>query len=236
MKSYLTSLYTGAIEYNRIRKKGGSIKMKIIDLSQLIKEGMPVYPGTEGPKLTQATTVLKDGFAEKLLNMYSHTGTHIDAPCHIYNGEKSLDQFSVEKFVGKAMVIDVENEVEISLDILKEKELEIEKVDFILFRSGWDRYWGKEEYFGEFPSLTKEAALWLITKGLKGIGIDAISLDKMADEHLPIHKILLKEDYVFIENLKNLDKLKGKEFIFSCLPLKIEDADGSPVRAIAIVE
>ena len=208
--------------------------MKIIDLTQIIKEGMPVYPGTEGPGIIQANTIKKDGFAEKIINMYSHTGTHIDAPSHMYEDGRSLDEFEAEKFVGRAIVIDVEGKKEINLDMLK--DIEIEGIEFILFRSGWDRYWGLEEYFGDFPALTIEAARWLSDKDLKGIGIDAISLDKITDEELPVHKIFLGRNHIFIENLKDLHKLLGREFTLSCLPLNIEKADGSPVRAVAMID
>jgi len=69
----------------------------------------------------------------------------------------------------------------------------------------------------------------------EGVGVDAISMDRVVDEELPIHKILLEKGVIFIENLKGLDELIDCEFIFSCLPLKIEGADGSPVRAVAII-
>ena len=80
--------------------------MKIIDLTQLITADMPVYPGTEQPKLTVANTVEKDGFRETLITFYSHTGTHMDAPFHIYADRTSLDALPAEQFVGKALVID----------------------------------------------------------------------------------------------------------------------------------
>ena len=67
--------------------------MKVIDLTHIISAGMPVYPGTEGPKISQATTIEAEGFAEKLITMYSHTGTHMDAPGHIVAGARTLDQF-----------------------------------------------------------------------------------------------------------------------------------------------
>lgn len=75
--------------------------MKIIDLTHFIEEKMPVFPGTEPPRIIQKNTIKKDGFAEKLFTMYSHTGTHIDAPSHMIEGGHSLNDFSIEKFIGK---------------------------------------------------------------------------------------------------------------------------------------
>ena len=80
--------------------------MKVIDLTHTISEAMPVYPGTEKPKLTTVNTYSKDGFKETLIQIYSHVGTHMDPPAHIFANQKTLDQFSPEQFIGKALVID----------------------------------------------------------------------------------------------------------------------------------
>ncbi|MFA6598989.1 MAG: cyclase family protein [Ignavibacteriaceae bacterium] len=218
------------------------MKNKIIDLTQVLNEIMPVYPGTLGPKFEKSYSVEKDGFAEIKMELVSHTGTHIDAPCHIYKGAKSLDKFPVEKFLGKAMVINCLGRSEISLSYLKTFEEKIAQVAFILFYSGWQHKWGTEAYFKDCPTLTREAAAWLTHFKLDGIGFDAFSVDSVvpADvvnpETLPYHFILLAKEILLIENLTNLDKLPDDIFMFHCLPLKIEEADGSPVRAIAIVD
>ena len=80
--------------------------MKIIDLTHTIAENMPVYPGTEGPKLTTANTYETDGFKETLLKMYSHTGTHMDPPAHLYSHGKTLDRFPASHFEGRAFTVD----------------------------------------------------------------------------------------------------------------------------------
>ena len=73
--------------------------MKIIDLTQLITTDMPVYPGTEQPKLTVANTVEKDGFRETLITFYSHTGTHMDAPFHIFGDKVYLSNNAKKEYV-----------------------------------------------------------------------------------------------------------------------------------------
>jgi len=207
--------------------------MKIVDLTHMIDEKMPVFPGTEPPKIIQKNTIEKDGFAEKLLTMYSHTGTHIDAPAHMIEGGNSLCDFSAEKFIGRGVVIPLESEDLIGLKYLKKFETQIKKASFILFYSGWDDFWGRKEYFNGFPSLSIEAARYLVEFDLKGIGIDAISIDAMENENFDIHHILLKKDLVIIENLKNLKDLINKKFELYITPLKIKNLDGSPVRALA---
>ena len=79
--------------------------MRCIDLTHLISREMPVYPGTEPPRLQPANTYDRDGFQETLLTMYSHTGTHMDPPAHLFAGRTTLDRFPVEQFIGRALVI-----------------------------------------------------------------------------------------------------------------------------------
>lgn len=201
---------------------------------------MPVYTGTPHPAFDPINTVEKDGFAENRINMASHTGTHIDAPAHVISGGKTLDQFPVEKFTGKAMVVPCEDRKEIGLDFLQGFEEKISQVEFVLFRTGWSKKWGTEAYYQNCPTLTREAAEWLAGFDLKAIGFDSFSSDFMdtpgrpGPRTLPNHFIFLPKEILLIESLANLDQLPDEIFMFFCLPLKIENADGSPVRAIAV--
>lgn len=214
--------------------------MKVIDLTHTIKEDMPVYPGTEAPKLIPASSYEKDGFKETLLSMYSHAGTHMDPPAHIYPGRTTLDEFPASQFIGKAVVIDCRdlNEGEkITMDYILKYGEKAEKAEFILFNTGWDKYWGTDKYFGDYPYITDEVLDYILNGNYKGIGFDVIGLDPIADENLTLHKKLFKEcDIVNIENLTNLELCGDEIFNFSCNPLKIENSDGAPVRAIAWFE
>ena len=209
----------------------------IVDCSHVIEEGMPVYPGTEGPILLPACRLEEEGFREKKWTMFSHTGTHMDAPAHMIADGKTLDQFSVEKFIGRGMVLDVREctAKEIPFERIQAYESVLKEADFILIQTGWEEYWGSEQYVGSFPALSVEAAEYLMRFNLKGIGVDAISIDLMDTETFPIHKILLENDLVIIENLKNMSLLEG-QFDFYAFPLNVKDADGSPIRAVAVVE
>lgn len=102
--------------------------------------------------------------------------------------------------------------------------------EFLLFRTGWDKRWGSSEYFGDYPSLTAEAADYLIKSGKKGVGLDVIGIDPIADANLTIHKQLFKEsEIVVIENLKNLDLVGSGLLPFCALPMKYHNADGAPM-------
>ncbi|MEW8993739.1 cyclase family protein [Clostridium sp.] len=210
--------------------------MKIIDLTHIIDENMPVFPGTKPPILNRKYTIEEHGFREAEITMFSHTGTHIDAPAHMLMNGATLDELPVEKFIGKAMVINLgslSNKTIELKDIVSYKE-KIKAVDFVIIRSDWDKYWGSEDYYKDFPALSDEAAKWISEFNLKGIGIDAISIDSMASKNFNVHNILLNRGMIIIENLTNLSAIEKKFFILSVLPLKSKLADGSPVRAIAI--
>lgn len=211
-------------------------EMKIIDLSHTINPAMPVYPGTEPPEIKETNTYQVDGFTEKLISMFSHTGTHMDAPVHVLPEGTSLDQFDVGEFAGSCRVVDLEGIATITRADLDSVESYINDLDFLILKSGWSKNWGKPEYFKDYPILTPEAAQFLAESELKGIGIDAISVDRAGHFELPIHRILFAADMVIVENLTNLDQVTGREFLFSCLPLKLEHADGSPVRAVAMFQ
>ena len=214
--------------------------MKVIDLTYTIKEEMTVFPGTEMPKLITTSNYEKDGFRETSISIYSHVGTHMDPPAHIYPDRTTLDEFPASQFVGKGLVIncrDLNEGEDITLDCILKYGKKAEEVDFLLFNTGWDKYWGTDKYFGDYPCVNDNVLDYVVNGNYKGIGFDTIGIDPVLDENLSRHKKLFKDkDIVNIENLKNLELCGEEIFKFSCCPLKIENSDGAPVRAIAWFE
>lgn len=214
--------------------------MRIIDLTQLISPDMPVYPGTEPPKLDPANTYEANGFRETLLTLFSHTGTHMDAPAHLFPGRTTLDAFPASQFVGKALVLDCTDLPEgsvIGMERVDAVRQLADRADFLLIRTGWDARWGTEAYFGDYPVISPEVAAYLTASGKKGIGLDVIGVDPIADENLTLHKQLFAQhEIVVIENLCRLDQCGRGLFTFCALPLKFDNADGAPVRAVALLD
>lgn len=212
--------------------------MRVLDLTHTISNGMPVYPGTRPPHLTAACTCREHGFRETKLEILTHVGTHIDAPAHLYDGKTTLDAFPADQFIGSALVIDCRHVGEggrITMAELAPYGAAVDEVDFLLFCTGWDKKWGTPAYFGAYP-VVDDAVFERILKGhYKGIGFDHISLDPITDAALTYHHALFaQKEIINIENLKDLHLLLGEGPVtFACLPIKVEDADGSPARAVA---
>lgn len=213
--------------------------MPVIDLTHTIWEGMPVYPGTESPRLSEGSSYERDGFRETLLCLYSHTGTHMDAPNHLFAERQTLDRVSVESFVGSAIVIDCTEKQAgelITMENLLPLWEKVEQAEFLLFYTGWARFWGSDSYFGDYPVLDGSVIDYIIRSGKKGVGLDVIGLDPIAQADLPRHKQLLSQsNTLIIENLTNLDQLGDELVTLVALPLKFRQSDGAPTRVIACV-
>lgn len=213
----------------------------IIDLTHTIEAKMPVYPGTEQPVIEVPCTFEEFGFQESKVQMFTHTGTHIDTPRHITDNGLTTESLPIETFIGKGLVLDYSH-------IISGQRIQLEKahelidiivegeIEYLLIYTGWAKYWGLNSYFYDFPVLSKEFALWLANTPIKGIGLDVISIDPTGDESLENHKIILENEIVIVENINNMEKLIGKQFTFVAAPLKLKNGDGSPVRAFAIMK
>lgn len=212
--------------------------MQIFDLTHPITSSMQVFPGTERPDIITACTVEKHGFREKKITMFSHTGTHLDAPAHMLANGATLDSYPVEKFSGRACIYrhPFTRGTSITVEHLQELQALMHNVDFLLISTGWDMYWGLPEYIGDFPVLEPSAARWLMQLSLKGVGLDVISADVMESNDYPIHHILFAHDCIIIENLTGIARIPGDRCIFQCFPLYLPDADGSPARVVAMVD
>lgn len=198
---------------------------KFIDLSVSINEDMPVFPGDPKIKIESASDFEKDGFRQHSVSICTHTGTHIDAPYHIlYNG-KRLDQFPIYQFIGRGVYIKFDEDFEFT-DI---EEMDIREGDIVLFHTGMSDVYSQPEYFNSYPNIDEEIASFLAAKRIKMVGVDMCSVD--TKESFPVHKILLKNNILIIENLTNLDQLEGKQFKVYALPLKLH-LDGAPIRVI----
>ena len=202
--------------------------MKLVDLSVVINKDTPVYPGDPEVKIQPLGVFKKDTYNDHHVSFATHVGTHIDAPWHMVADGKTLDQISIEQFVGRGRLIKVENKM---FDLAAVKKAKIRQGDIVLFHTGMSDVYHKDEYFN-YPEMSPEIANYLVSVKVKMIGIDMLSPDK---EPYEVHRILLGADVLIIENLTNLEQLAAKEFTVYALPIKFQ-LDGAPARVIAQIK
>ncbi len=233
-------MYIKAI-YNYQDKPQLRKAMKIIDLTHTIAPGMPVYPGDGRPQIFPVRTCEADGFRETSIQLYSHTGTHVDAPGHVFPEGAMLGDFDISFFVGTGLVIDASGVGPggcIGILHIEKYREKAERADFLLFNTGWDKVWGLDGYMRNFPVISWEVADYLVQTQKRGIGLDTPSLDPQGSSPpLMLHRRLLGQERGFLvfENLCNLGLVGDNLFTFAALPVKCSGVDGSPVRAIAIL-
>lgn len=212
--------------------------MNLIDLSQTLENGMTVFPGA--PEATfEKLGNLEEGDLYSLIkfSMTTHVGTHIDCNSHTKNGGFTTDSQDLNFFMGQGIVLDCSHygeKSEVGMEILNDYNLTDK--EFILFHTGWDRNWTKDNFWMNYPLISDELLDYLShNETVKGIGVDYGSIDAVDNSTLSKHGIFLKNEKMVIENLTNLPNLLKKDFVFMALPLKFKNGDGSPVRAVAII-
>jgi len=206
------------------------ISVKLIDLSHKFIPRIPVYPGDEPVKLSQIASIDKHGFTNYQVTSGMHVGTHIDAPFHFISGGKCISDISLDRFYGPGVLVDVRNEKIIDREVLE--GISINKDNVVLFLTGQDRFYGKPEYFQDYPVLTDLLAQKLVDLGIKMIGVDTASPDRYP---FSLHKLFLKDDILILENLTHLEQLVGEKFELFAFPIKFE-TDAAFVRAVAKME
>lgn len=209
--------------------------MKLIDLSHPLEHGQQTFPSD--PKLS----IIPHGNTKTLrynitqIVMGSHQGTHLDAMYHFLDGGKTLDEMPLEWFYGAAHLFRIPKNAneEITVeDFLPYEHLLIPEAK-IIFETGWHKHFGKDYFFSDFPSLSQEAARFLAEKNIRMLGMDMPTPGK--DWFELHHDILLPKEIVIVESLANLDKVPD-QFTFIGFPLNFKGRDGSPIRAVALVD
>lgn len=208
--------------------------MKLIDLSHPMEHGQQTFPFD--PKLSIIphgnTTTLKYNITQ--ISMSSHQGTHLDAMYHFIDDGKTLDQMPLDWFYGETHLLRIPKSAkeEITVDDFSEYDHLLKPGAKIIYETGWFRNFGADNFFTEFPSLTQDAARYLASKKIRMLGMDTPT---PSYDWYEVHHILLGEEIVVVETLTNLDVLPDA-FVFMGFPLNIKGRDGSPIRAVAMVD
>ena len=191
-------------------------------------DGMPTYPSDPNITICQVKSIKDNRTLLHQFTMGTHSGTHLDVPAHMIKGGKTLEDFPLSSFSGRA----------IKVQINKYKDLDNfnEKIDGIILDTGWYNNFNNPNIFygSNRPNIPKDLLEFILLKKLKFFGCDLPSVDSSGIKNKPIHQALLGSEIIIYESLTNLDKLPSfKQFEFYGFPLPFIGLDGSPVRAIA---
>ena len=229
--------------------------VEIIDLSQEIFSGMPVFPGLPEVKISVHVSHEQwEGVAESdvvspavnRLELGEHTGTHVDAISHMardYRGQ-SIDTMPLTMFYTEGICLDLSKkrlrELIEPADLeraLSEAGLAIKPGDTVLLYTDHYRHAYGTGDWQAGPGLSVEAARWLGQQKIAAFGVETLAPGVRHVSNKEVHRICGELGFTHYENLVNLDRLSGRgRFRFIGLPLKIRGGTGSPVRAVAILE
>ncbi|MFK7936442.1 MAG: cyclase family protein [Saprospiraceae bacterium] len=188
-----------------------------------------------------ARTVEQDGWNARTLHLYSHAGTHMDAPWHFGIAGATIDQFTPEQLMGEAWVVSIP--IRVPQQLLTVADLgavatSLQAGDSLLLRTNWHQFLGHSKYRNELPRISEALAEWCVQRQVKMLGVEPPSVADVNNlaEVTSIHHILLKGAVIIIEGLANLHQIKKEKVFLIALPLKIKDGDGAPARVIALEE
>jgi len=211
----------------------------VVDRQRIIDLTLTIDAEMRGAQIQAARTIAVDGWNATTLSLYSHCGTHMDAPKHFIEGAASIDQQSLDVCCGPAKVLDltpVEPRELLTVARLAPWADRIKSGDRLLFRTDWYQRLGTDSYRNQLPRLSLDLAHWLVERKVAMIGVEPPSVADVNEmrELTDVHQALFRGGIVIVEGLAYLDRLRQDEIDFIALPLKVADGDGSPVRAIAI--
>jgi arylformamidase len=217
------------------------------DLTNLIRTNMAIYPGDPVPDFEPVATIEKDKLNVTRIVMGSHTGTHVDAEKHFISNGKGIDKEPLDKFIGEAIILDMSAKdigqgiTDVDLNNHYNKYLEtLTKFNtygsnILLLYTGTSNKLtiDNNSATNSFTYLEPSAADWIVDHNIKCVGIDTFSVEKYGFKEGLTHKKLLSSGIGIIENLNsNLKEFVGKTMFLVCLPLLLENIDGSPARTI----
>lgn len=205
---------------------------KIIDISWPITSNVTEYKNRKTVKFVETKNFINDHVQETIIEIHAHTGTHIDAPAHFIENGKTVRELSLEKLVNiDAVVLDLTQcDQKITKTDLEQYAEHIKENYFILLKTKNSFLSPDAPFNPEFIYVTDDAADYLVSKKIAGVGIDYLGIERNQEGH-PTHKMLLSHDIIIVEGLR-LKYVEPGNYFFTCLPLLLPDLEAAPGRAI----
>lgn len=211
-----------------------------VDVAYEVWSGMPRVGYFPQPEVSSLSAMPSDPLSLTKIDMICHAGTHVDAPSHFIMDAPSITDIPMDRFMGDGVLARLEDVGDYGLitpEALAAAAPDLRVEDVLLIDTGWSEKWPSGDY-ARHPSLSLDAAQWLVDRGVKLVGIDFATPDASTDIRppgftWPVHKRLLSHGVLIVEHLRNLSSLRAGRIAFMCLPLAVRGADGAPARAVA---
>ncbi len=207
--------------------------MTYIDLTQTISSIMP------GVQINQSKWLDKDGWNANDVTLYSHSGTHVDAPVHFGMPGPFVDQLPFERLISEAWVCDLSH---VSPSALIEPEDlgslagEFKTGDSLILRTGWSKYIGNPDiYRNKLPRISENLARWLVQMKTNILAVEPPSVADVNNikEVTTIHQLLFSGQIIIVEGICNVDLIPVDKVELMIFPLKLKNGDGAPARVLA---
>jgi len=209
--------------------------MTIHDISLTLSPDLPTWPGDPKLELKQFESMDKGSSTNcTSISTSVHVGTHVDAPHHFLNDNRTIERLSLEVLTGPCYVLQLPDGIDaITSEVLVRSEITSD-MKRILFGTSNSHFWakGEKEFQPDFVAITEDGADWLVEHGVLLVGVDYLSVAPYGDSR-PTHEALLMAGVVVVEGLNLSNVMRGFYELY-CLPLKIAGSDGAPARAILI--
>jgi arylformamidase len=204
--------------------------MRLYDVTRPLVRGMPTYPGEPGPELTPLKS-LKAGDPANVSRLSEgvHTGTHVDAPVHFFDGAEGVDAWPLEKLCGPARVVRIAHPTAVRVEELERAGLD--GVTRVLFQTRNGELADAPSFCEDFVYIDPAAAEWLVAHGVQLVGIDYLSVEAFGAAEPRTHRTLLRAGVVIVEGL-DLRAPPPGDYELWCLPIKLAGADGAPARVV----
>lgn len=209
-------------------------KLSVHDITVLMHDNMPCWPGEHHTYKHQYVKSFDKGDKVNIsrISCSMHLGTHIDAPYHKTDNGKKLSELPLDRFMGDAYVFDLTGVVN-CITFKDVEDLNLRGCTICLFKTKNSDLWKASKFYRDYIFIDKEAARLLAAKGVKAVGIDYLSVDKFEAEAPYTHNIFFEENILVYEGL-DLSGVNEGQYYFIGLPLRVQNAEGSPVRAILL--
>jgi arylformamidase len=203
---------------------------RFFDVSVPLAAGIPTYPGNPEFELQPVKRIARgDSSNVSRLVMGTHSGTHVDAPLHFFDGTSGTDALALDLLIGRTRVVELPRQGGITAEDLTAADLGEDPR--VLLRTPNSSLWQRQGFHPDYTHLTEGSARYLVEQGVRLVGVDYLSVEQFKKPGAPAHRALLSQGVIIIEGL-NLTDVEPGTYEMYCLPLRVVGGDGAPARVV----